>query len=47
MISHAGKVSVRKAGPQWEILAVNDLDEETYATPVTVGRLAAKPLCAT
>jgi len=33
MISQAGKVSVLKAGPQWEVLAVNDLEEETYATP--------------
>jgi outer membrane protein assembly factor BamB len=33
MISESGKVTVLKAGAQWEILAVNDLDEEVWATP--------------
>ena len=33
MISEAGKVSVLKAGAQWEVLAVNDMEEEAYATP--------------
>ena len=33
MISASGKVTVLKAGGQWEILAVNDLDEEVWATP--------------
>jgi len=33
MISQAGKVSVLKAGAQWEVLAMNDLEEEAYATP--------------
>ena len=33
MISESGKVSVLKAGPQWEILAVNDLSDEVFATP--------------
>jgi outer membrane protein assembly factor BamB len=28
-----GKVAVLKAGAQWEVLAVNDLGEETWATP--------------
>jgi outer membrane protein assembly factor BamB len=28
-----GKVTVIKASPQWEILAVNDLDDEIFATP--------------
>jgi outer membrane protein assembly factor BamB len=32
-ISETGKVTVLKAGSQWEILAVNDLDEEIWATP--------------
>ena len=26
-----------KAGSQWEILAVNDLDEEVWATPAIAG----------
>jgi hypothetical protein len=26
-------VSVLKAGALWEVLAVNDLEEEAYATP--------------
>ncbi len=33
LVSESGKVTVLKAGPQWEILAVNDLAEECYATP--------------
>ncbi len=33
-VSQAGKVSVVKAGGNdWEVLAVNDLGEECYATP--------------
>ena len=28
-----GKVTVIKASPQWEILAINDLDDEIFATP--------------
>lgn len=31
--SEAGKVSVLKASGEWEVLAVNDLDDEIYATP--------------
>ena len=33
LISQAGNVSVVKADPQWEILAVNDMDDEVFATP--------------
>jgi outer membrane protein assembly factor BamB len=33
MLSQQGKAVVLKAGGQWEILAVNDLEEECYATP--------------
>lgn len=33
MISQGGKASVLKAGGDWEVLAVNDLKEEAYATP--------------
>jgi outer membrane protein assembly factor BamB len=33
LISSDGKVSVLKAGRQWEVLAVNDLGEECQATP--------------
>jgi hypothetical protein len=33
MIGESGKVTVLKAGAQWEILAVNDLDDEVWATP--------------
>ncbi len=32
-VSQACKVSVLKAGAHWEVLAVNDLDDECYATP--------------
>jgi outer membrane protein assembly factor BamB len=38
MVSASGKVTVLKAGAQWEILAVNDLDEECWATPAIAGR---------
>jgi outer membrane protein assembly factor BamB len=37
VVSASGKVSVIKADPQWEILAVNDLGEECWATPAIVG----------
>jgi outer membrane protein assembly factor BamB len=33
MVSESGKVTVLKAAGQWETLAVNDLDEEVWATP--------------
>jgi outer membrane protein assembly factor BamB len=36
MISQNGKASVLKAGGEWEVLAVNDLDDECYATPALV-----------
>jgi outer membrane protein assembly factor BamB len=38
LISNDGKVSVLKAGAQWEVLAVNDLGEECQATPAIGGR---------
>ena len=39
-INQACKVSVIKAEAQWEILAVNDLDDECFATPaIANGRL--------
>jgi outer membrane protein assembly factor BamB len=34
--SQDGHVSVIKAGPDWEVLAVNDMDDEVYATPAPV-----------
>jgi len=34
--SHTGKVSVLKAGPEQELLAVNDVEEEVLATPALV-----------
>lgn len=38
--SEEGKVSVLKAGPQWEILAVNAMDDEVHATPaIADGRI--------
>jgi len=38
--SEEGKVVVLRAAPQWEILSVNNLDEEIFATPAIVdGRL--------
>jgi outer membrane protein assembly factor BamB len=33
LASEEGKVSVLRAGGEWEVLAVNDLDEGCYATP--------------
>ena len=35
--SEEGKVTVLKAGAQWEVLHVNDLDEACYATPALSG----------
>lgn len=35
--SEQGKVSVLKAAAQWEILAVNDLGAQTFATPAVSG----------
>jgi outer membrane protein assembly factor BamB len=37
LISASGKVTVLKADPQWEILAMNDLNEEVWATPAIAG----------
>jgi outer membrane protein assembly factor BamB len=33
VINQEGKVTVLKAEARWEILAINDLDEEVFATP--------------
>jgi len=33
LIGEAGAVSVLKANAEWEVLAVNELDDECYATP--------------
>lgn len=32
--SESGKIAVIKPGPDWEVLTVNDLKEDTFATPV-------------
>jgi hypothetical protein len=37
LVSASGKVTVLKAGAQWEILALNDLGEEVWATPAIAG----------
>ena len=40
LLSARGKVTVLRAGAQWEILAVNDFDEECWATPaVSAGNI--------
>lgn len=40
MISEAGKVSVLKAGGEMELLALNDLGEDVYATPaIAAGKI--------
>ena len=36
--SQDGHVSVIRAGADWEVLAVNDMDDEVYATPAPVDR---------
>ena len=33
LIGQGGQVSVLKAGGDWQVLAVNELDDECYATP--------------
>jgi len=33
LISQAGKLAVLKAQGQWEVLQVNNLDDEVFATP--------------
>jgi outer membrane protein assembly factor BamB len=37
LVSASGKVTVLKADAQWEILRMNDLDEEVWATPAIAG----------
>jgi outer membrane protein assembly factor BamB len=37
LVSEAGKVSLVKAEPQWELLASSDLGESTFATPAIAG----------
>jgi outer membrane protein assembly factor BamB len=37
LASSEGKITVLKAAREWEVLAVNDLDEETNATPALSG----------
>lgn len=37
LIGQGGTVSVVKAAPEWEILAVNELGDEVYATPAIAG----------
>jgi outer membrane protein assembly factor BamB len=40
LIGQGGQVSVLKAAGEWEVLAVNELDDECYATPaIADGRL--------
>jgi len=40
LIGQGGQVSVLKAAGQWEVLGVNELDDECYATPaIADGRL--------
>lgn len=40
LVSHEGKVTVLKAGAQWEVLSVGDLGEPTQATPaIADGRI--------
>jgi len=34
--SEEGKVTVLKAGPEWTVMQINDLDEPCYATPALV-----------
>lgn len=37
--SQAGRVTVVKAGAEWDVLATNDLGEECYATPAALGKV--------
>lgn len=37
MVSQHGQVAVIRAGADWEVLAVNELDEECFATPALSG----------
>ena len=36
LVSQAGNVVVLKAGKEWEVLKVNDMDDEVFATPALV-----------
>jgi hypothetical protein len=35
-ISHEGKMAVIKAGPEWEIIRINDFNDGVNATPAIV-----------
>lgn len=35
--SHAGRLAVLAAGPDWRVLSVSDLEEEIWATPAIAG----------
>lgn len=37
LMSQSGKLSVVRAGAQWELLKVNDFGEETFSTPAAAG----------
>ena len=37
VMSQTGKMSVLKAGAEWEIVALNDFEEECFATPAIAG----------
>jgi outer membrane protein assembly factor BamB len=40
LLSHSGKLTVLKAGAEWEVLSVNDLEEPAQATPaIADGRI--------
>ena len=40
LASEDGRVVVLRAAPEWEILAINSLDEDTFATPAILdGRI--------
>ena len=34
--SQAGKVVVLRASPEWEVLKINELDDEIFSTPAIV-----------
>ena len=39
-----GRITVLKAGAQWEVLGVNDIGEEVHATPaLSGGRIYVRP----
>jgi outer membrane protein assembly factor BamB len=39
LVNQAGKAAVIAAGPNWQVLKVNDLQESCYATPAIAGRM--------